>query len=90
MNGGAPDPNRGSGSTAANTTTTIGNKAPTQPIRNYKLISDPFLIKGAPKVYRYDGIIPGDPTQPPVIPRDPRNVLSRIRMRQELELTLPR
>ncbi|XP_063697695.1 histone-lysine N-methyltransferase SETD1 [Culicoides brevitarsis] len=84
MNGGPP------GNVAAG-----ANKAPTQPqtpqpIRNYKLISDPFLQKGAPKVYRYDGIVPGDTTCPPVIPRDPRNVLSRIRMRQEMELTLPR
>uniref|UniRef100_A0A336MTJ1 [histone H3]-lysine(4) N-trimethyltransferase n=1 Tax=Culicoides sonorensis TaxID=179676 RepID=A0A336MTJ1_CULSO len=86
INGIPPDPNRNHGSGQPSNT----NKAPTQPIRNYKLISDPFLTKGAPKIYRYDGVVPGDTTQPTVIPRDPRNHLSRIRLRQEMELTLPR
>lgn len=55
------------------------HKAP----RNYKLIADPFIHKGVPKIYRYDGIVPGDPTYAPVIPRDPRNPLARIRSRIE-------
>lgn len=87
INGAPPDPNRNAGSMSGNQE----SKAPTaQPIRDYKLISDPFLTKGAPKIYRYDGIVPGDVSHPPVIPRDPRKVISRIRIRQELELTLPR
>ncbi|XP_055614148.1 histone-lysine N-methyltransferase SETD1 [Uranotaenia lowii] len=64
------------------------SKAP----RNYKLIADPSIHKGVPtKIYRYDGIVPGDPTYPPVIPRDPRNPLSRIRSRIEVcDLIVPR
>ncbi|XP_058822161.1 histone-lysine N-methyltransferase SETD1 isoform X2 [Topomyia yanbarensis] len=59
--------------------------------RNYKLIADPFIHKGVPKIYRYDGIVPGDPTYPPVIPRDPRNPLARIRSRLEtLDIPVPR
>lgn len=65
----------------------VGNKIP----RNYKLLTDPFLLKGAAKIYRYDGIIPNDPKQPHVIPRDPRNPIARIRSRLDsLELTVPR
>ncbi|RWS14882.1 histone-lysine N-methyltransferase SETD1-like protein [Dinothrombium tinctorium] len=26
---------------------------------NWKLISDPCLVKGAPKIYRYEGVVPG-------------------------------
>lgn len=60
--------------------------------RNYKLIVDPFLVKGANKLYRYDGIIPDDPTHPPVIPRDPRPPIARVlRTRLEpQELQVPR
>lgn len=64
--------------------------APKTP-RNYKLLSDPFLQKGVNKVYRYDGIVQNDPTYPPVIPRDPRNPISRIRSRLEaLDIPVPR
>lgn len=74
--------------------TTPGNSAsgPGQKVaRNFKLLADPFLHKGAPKVYRYDGVVPGDPTHPPVIPRDPRNPLARIRSRVEpLDIPVPR
>ncbi|CAL8132504.1 unnamed protein product [Orchesella dallaii] len=39
----------------------------------YKLIVDPALVKGALKVYRFDGVIPGDPSSyPSIILRDPR------------------
>ncbi|XP_039436018.1 histone-lysine N-methyltransferase SETD1-like [Culex pipiens pallens] len=60
--------------------------------RNYKLIADPFLHKGVPKIYRYDGVVPGDPAYPPVVPRDPRNPLARIRSSRldAMELVLPR
>ena len=27
--------------------------------RNYKLLSDPMIEAGAPKVYRFDGVVPG-------------------------------
>ncbi|XP_062559096.1 histone-lysine N-methyltransferase SETD1-like [Armigeres subalbatus] len=64
------------------------HKAP----KNYKLIVDPFIHKGGvQKTYRYDGIVPGDPTYPPVIPRDPRNPLARIRTRIEpFDMIVPR
>lgn len=67
------------------------NQQPKAP-RNYKLIADPFLHKGVPKIYRYDGVVPGDPAYPPVVPRDPRNPLARIRSSRldAMELVLPR
>ena len=59
--------------------------------RNFKLLSDPTLVKGVTKVVRYDGIVPNDSTYPPVIPRDPRNPVARIRQRMEpLVLSVPR
>ncbi|KAL9895565.1 SET domain containing 1 [Glossina fuscipes fuscipes] len=60
--------------------------------RNFKLISDPALIKGATKLYRFDGIVINDPTYPPVMPRDPRNPVIRIRARplEPMVLTVPR
>lgn len=58
--------------------------------RSFKLLSDPFITKGAQKVYRYDGIVPGDTSQPPVIARDPRKSIARIRPRMEVELAIPR
>lgn len=78
----------GAGGNGSGTITTHHqHKAP----RNYKLIADPFLHKGVPKIYRYDGVVPGDPTYPPVIPRDPRNPLARIRSRIEpFDMTVPR
>lgn len=70
------------------------NNGPSKQVRNYKLLSDPFITKGAPKIYRYDGIIPNDPNQTPVIPRDPRPrpaITSRIRSRYDLmEFPVPR
>lgn len=41
--------------------------------RNWKLLADPFLSKAVTKIYRYDGI-PNDPSQPEVIPDDPRTI----------------
>uniref|UniRef100_A0A182LX89 [histone H3]-lysine(4) N-trimethyltransferase n=1 Tax=Anopheles culicifacies TaxID=139723 RepID=A0A182LX89_9DIPT len=60
-------------------------------VRNFKLLVDPFLHRGPQKIYRFDGVVPGDPTHPPVIPRDPRNPLARIRSRVEpLDIPVPR
>ncbi|XP_053617378.1 histone-lysine N-methyltransferase SETD1 isoform X2 [Plodia interpunctella] len=50
------------------------HKAP----KNYKLLMDPFLVKGATKLYRYDGCVPGDASYPPVQCRDPRSQIPRI------------
>lgn len=55
------------------------------------MLMDPFLVKGATKVYRYDGVVPNDPTYPPVQVRDPRSQLTRIWTRLEpLDLPVPR
>lgn len=65
----------------------VVHKAP----KNYKLLMDPFLVKGATKLYRYDGQVPGDTTYPPVLCRDPRSTLSRIWNRLEpADLPVPR
>jgi [histone H3]-lysine4 N-trimethyltransferase SETD1 len=59
--------------------------------RNYKLLSDPFITKGAHKVYRYNGIVPNDNTAPPIQTRDPRSALTKIWTRLEtLDLPVPR
>lgn len=60
--------------------------------KNYKLMVDPMIVKGGVKVYRYEGVIPNDPTSPPVIPRDPRNhLVTKLRTRVEpLEIPVPR
>ncbi|XP_013116526.2 histone-lysine N-methyltransferase SETD1 [Stomoxys calcitrans] len=60
--------------------------------RNFKLLSDPALTKGAIKLYRFDGILPNDPTYPPVLPRDPRNPVLRLRARpvEPMVLSVPR
>lgn len=62
-----------------------------KPPKNYKLLVDPFLVKGALKLYRYDGVVPNDPSYPPVTTRDPRSHLTRIWTRLEtLDLPVPR
>ncbi|KAG5341184.1 SET1 methyltransferase, partial [Acromyrmex charruanus] len=59
--------------------------------RNFKLLVDPFLVKGATRLCRYDGTVPGDPTYPQVQPRDPRSQLTRIWTRlEQLDLPVPR
>lgn len=65
-----------------------GVKAP----KNYKLMVDPIIVKGGVKIYRYEGIIPNDPTPQPVIPRDPRNHLAtKLRNRLDpLDMPVPR
>ncbi|VVC93134.1 unnamed protein product, partial [Leptidea sinapis] len=63
------------------------HKAP----KNYRLLIDPFLVKGATKLYRYDGIVPGDQSYPPVQCRDPRPPLSRMWIKFEpADLPIPR
>ena len=67
-----------------------GPPTPQKP-RNYKLLVDPALVKNATKLYRYDGIVPGDPTFPTVQLRDPRSQLTRIWTRlEQLDLPVPR
>ena len=58
-------------------------------IRNYKLLVDPLLVKGAAKVYRYDGV-PDDPAYPVVFPSDPRKPVARIRRLEAMEMEVPR
>lgn len=91
MNGGRP------GSTMdAHRGTPIGSVPPAaqhmnKNLRNYKLLIDPFLVKGGIKLYRYDGILPNDSQYPPVQARDPRNQLARLRNRIEpLDIPVPR
>lgn len=58
--------------------------------RNYKLLIDPFLVKGSTKVYRYDGTVQSDSGCTQVQVRDPRSQLTRIWTRIEpLELKVP-
>lgn len=58
------------------------------PPKNYKLLVDPLLTgKKEPKVYRYEGIVPGD-LSASVIVRDPRNRLTLLSKRLE-PLDLP-
>ncbi|XP_011188172.2 histone-lysine N-methyltransferase SETD1 isoform X1 [Zeugodacus cucurbitae] len=59
--------------------------------RNFKLLSDPVLVKGASKKYRYDGIIP-DQSYSAIVPRDPRNPIVRMRAKpvDPLVLIIPR
>lgn len=61
------------------------------PPKNYKLLVDPLLTgKKEPKVYRYEGIVPGDPAASVVV-RDPRNRLTHLSKRLEpLELPVSR
>lgn len=60
--------------------------------RNFKLLSDPAITKGAIKLYRFDGIVQNDPTYPPIMPRDPRNPVVRLRARpvEPMALSVPR
>lgn len=43
--------------------------------RNYRLVVDPFLVRGGTKQYRYEGAAPAAPPPPP--PKDPRLLRSR-------------
>lgn len=67
------------------------NQSGTKLPRNYKLLVDPFLVKGVTKLYRYDGVVPNDNSYPTVTPRDPRSQLTRIWTRLEtMDLPVPR
>lgn len=44
---------------------------------NYKLIVDPVIHKGQTKLYRLDGVIPGDPLTKVII-TDPRSRVARF------------
>ncbi|KAH7957281.1 hypothetical protein HPB52_017043 [Rhipicephalus sanguineus] len=60
--------------------------------RNYKLLVDPALKKGGVKVYRYDGVVPGQENlYPPVQVRDPRSRLTLLWARTEVaDLPVPK
>lgn len=60
--------------------------------RNYKLLVDPAIKKGTVKVYRYDGVVPGQENlYPPVQVRDPRSRLSLLWARTEVaDLPIPK
>lgn len=57
--------------------------------KNYKLLVDPMLTgKKEPKLYRYEGILPGEL---PVVVRDPRRIVTALAKRLEpLDLPVPR
>lgn len=59
---------------------------------DYKLLIDPSLVKGAIKLYRYDGVVINDPQYTVVAVKDPRNVKAlRLRTRLDpIELPVPR
>lgn len=69
-----------------------GSASQQKALRNFKLISDPALTKGAIKLYRFDGVVPNDATYPTVMPRDPRNPVVRLRARpvEPMVLSVPR
>ncbi|KAK7086100.1 hypothetical protein SK128_010805 [Halocaridina rubra] len=57
--------------------------------RNYKLLIDPVLVSGASKLYRFEGVVEGDPTYPTVVLRDPRK--QKIWIRPEtMDISVPR
>lgn len=61
--------------------------------KNWKLLIDPFLIKGSVKTVRYEGLVPGDPTYPMVQLRDPRTQRPTnrwSRLDDVLDLPVPR
>lgn len=59
--------------------------------KNWKLLTDPLIIKGAVKLFRYEGQVQGDPTYPAVHVRDPRSQIQRLWSRPEvLDLPVPR
>lgn len=63
-----------------------------KPIVDYKLLVDPFLVKAQNKLYRYNGVIPNDPNNHPILLKDPRNVKAiKLRTRVDpIELIVPR
>ncbi|ODN01969.1 Histone-lysine N-methyltransferase SETD1 [Orchesella cincta] len=55
----------------------------------YKLIVDPALVKGAFKVYRFDGVIPGARSYPSVLLRDPRKQKNLQKPTEPMVLPVP-
>lgn len=59
--------------------------------RNWKLMADPLLGKAPNKIYRYDGIMPNDPSSPEVIVQDPRTYKSKTKtITLPIELMVPK
>lgn len=56
--------------------------------RNWKLMVDPFIVKDATKVFRFDGVVPNDSSYSEVIVNDPRPFKSKIKT-VTLPLVLP-
>jgi hypothetical protein len=57
--------------------------------KNWKLLTDPLIIKGAVKLFRYEGQVQGDPTYPVVHVRDPRSQIQRLIWSRPEVLDLP-
>ena len=59
---------------------------------SFKLLVDPAIHRGAPKLVRYDGVIPGDPHHLPPNPSDPRTRLpnSLWKRLEPMELPVPK
>ncbi|XP_078363244.1 uncharacterized protein LOC144647329 isoform X3 [Oculina patagonica] len=53
---------------------------------DFKLLIDPAIKKGHAKIYRYNGVFPG---QPPVVPKDPRSRRTRIWTLNKADLPVP-
>jgi len=67
----------------------VPQKGPDKGSHNYKLLVDPALKKGQQKLYRVDGVIPGDPTSRVVV-TDPRSRVARLYMKnKQAELIIP-
>lgn len=54
--------------------------------QDFKLLIDPAIKKGHSKIYRYNGVFPG---QLPVIPKDPRSRRTRIWTLNKADLPVP-
>lgn len=88
MNGNI-EPQGGSNSNSSSNSSIVPGMQ--KPLQDYKLVVDPFLVKAPQKIYRYNGIVPNDPSFP-VILKDPRNAKKiNLRMRIDaMELPVPR
>lgn len=54
--------------------------------QDFKLLIDPAIKKGHSKIYRYNGVFPG---QLPVVPKDPRSRRTRIWALNKADLPVP-
>ena len=67
--------------------------APPQKWHSYKMLVDPSIHKGVPKMMRYDGaIVPGNPHHVPPTVQDPRSKLPSAlwRRMEAMDLPVPR